>query len=314
MTTARNLLKGITHHAMRSSVGENLVRGLNRRFPEVANTITRRIASPPPSYVDAGVRRVHRDDFIWLLRPSDYFQWHHFLAFPDPVLEAMRALVQRSDVVLDVGSNIGLYAVVLARQSESVYAFEPHPETFARLREHTKLNAAHNLEPVNVAFGMGAGSARLSDGGRRDSGKFTLREVELPSNSSERHTVDVNTLDGFVSARGLGHVDFIKIDVEGHEPEVLLGAYDTLRRHRPRMLVEFTPRWYTDRWSRFLESLDLVESLYDLYEIDAHSPTLRLRTATFTRAPGDSRQRNVVAIPRGEALPPALRGRLEMRR
>jgi FkbM family methyltransferase len=299
---------------MRTSAGEALVRGLNRRLPQVANTITRRIASPPASYGDAGVRRVHRDDFTWQLRPSDYFQWHHFLAFPDPVLDALRTLVGRSDIVFDVGANIGLYAVVVARQSARVFAFEPHPETFARLREHATINAPHNLESVNVAFGMGSGSARLSDGGRGDSGKFTLREVDLPSNSSERHTVDVNTLDGFVSARGLERIDFIKIDVEGHEPEVLLGAYDTLRRHRPRMLVEFTPRWYTDRWSRFLECLDLVESLYELYEIDGHSPTLRLRTAVFTRTPGDTRQRNVIAIPRGEALPPGLRGRLETHR
>jgi FkbM family methyltransferase len=314
VSTTKRLLKGITHQAMRTPIGEDLVRALNRRAPQMANTVTRRLASPPPTYGNAGIRRAHSDGFTWNLRPSDYFQWHHFLEFPDPVLDAMRALVGSSDVVLDIGANIGLYAVVLARQTQRVFAFEPHPDTFARLREHASLNATSNLEAVNLAFGMGAGPALLADGGRGDSGKFTLRAIDLPSTSNEQHTVDTDTVDGFVSARGLSHVDFVKIDVEGHEPEVLLGARDTLTRLRPRMLVEFTPRWYADRWPRFVESLDLVESLYDLYEIDGRAPLLRIHPTRIARMPGDARQRNVIAIPRGVPLPGALASRLETRR
>jgi FkbM family methyltransferase len=150
-----------------------------------------------------------------------------------PELPFLRHLIAPGCLAVDAGANIGVVASEIARHAGQVLAFEPNPMAFAVLR-HLR---ARNVAPVWAALGAAAGEAPLvvpvtrkgpsSNGGHladaRDEGAAALT-----------YQVPVLALDS-LDLPGLG---FLKIDVEGHEPEVLDGARETIRRHRPTIMVE----------------------------------------------------------------------------
>jgi FkbM family methyltransferase len=136
--------------------------------------------------------------------------------------------------VVDVGANFGLYTYFLARLGKTVEAFEPLPGCAQLLK-------AYGCERIRVheeALSSAPGTLRL----------FTpvVRGVPYPANSSftplpeprEFHDVAVRTLDQY----SFEDVALLKIDVEGHELQVLRGAEQTLKRERPLLLVEVEQR------------------------------------------------------------------------
>ena len=136
--------------------------------------------------------------------------------------------------VMDVGANLGLYSLLASRAvgpSGKVYAFEPVPEIFARLKEHIALNNAANVIPVPIALSNEKGVAKMSV---RGSGSSFFRHL-----SNEFVEVQVERLDDFVEREGIERVDAIKIDVEGAELKVIRGADKTIRHNKPILMVEF---------------------------------------------------------------------------
>jgi len=135
--------------------------------------------------------------------------------------------------VMDVGANLGLYSLLISRAvgpSGKVYAFEPVPEIFARLKEHITLNNATNVIPVPIALSDEKGTAKMSVKG---GGSSLFRRV-----SDEFVEVQVERLDDFVEREKIERVDAIKIDVEGAELRVIRGADKTIRRDKPILMVE----------------------------------------------------------------------------
>jgi FkbM family methyltransferase len=136
--------------------------------------------------------------------------------------------------VMDVGANLGLYSLLISRAiglSGKVYAFEPVPEIFARLKEHIALNNATNVIPVPVALSDEKGTAKMSVKGGLSS---LFRRI-----SDEFVEVQVERLDDFVEREKIERVDAIKIDVEGAELKVIRGADKTIRRDKPILMAEF---------------------------------------------------------------------------
>jgi len=128
--------------------------------------------------------------------------------------------------VYDVGSNAGQYAMLFSRLvggKGSVMAFEPDPEMARKLRENLSLNRIVNVEVVESAVGSRSGTAQFDSTGGGTGHLSAAGSV----------AVSMLTLDQ------LGRdPDFIKIDVEGHESDVLEGARETIARKRPPLLIE----------------------------------------------------------------------------
>lgn len=135
----------------------------------------------------------------------------------------------RGGVVLDVGANVGSHAINFARVASQVLAFEPHPHTYWNLCANVLLNQALNVTPLNFALGSRSGSTTVwnIDPTRPNTGMGICVDVgDL--------VVPIRTIDELQ----LDRVDFIKIDVEGHELEVLRGAVETLTRLSPIVFAE----------------------------------------------------------------------------
>jgi len=132
--------------------------------------------------------------------------------------------------VLDIGAHAGYYALTLAPAARRVYAFEPDGRNLPGLRRNAA--RAGTVEVVAKAVGRAPGRARFDTGG--DSAVS-----HLSADSGEE--VEVVSVDSFVAATPGCDPAVIKIDVEGFDLDVLLGAEATLSRCRPVVLTEFNP-------------------------------------------------------------------------
>ena len=139
-------------------------------------------------------------------------------------------------VFLDVGANIGRYAITLGNaigQQGRVIAFEPCPETYSTLKYNIKLNNLKNVESFQIALWN-------TDGFHQFYSKYHAGGNSLVEDKEfiKKNVVLTRTLDGLLRKLNLAKIDLIKIDVEGAEKEVLEGMRDTLQLFEPRLIIE----------------------------------------------------------------------------
>ena len=119
--------------------------------------------------------------------------------------------------VLDLGANIGLHSILLSKCGFNVRAYEPDPQHFQILQRNLSLNNCFNVEAVNAAISSKAGKAEFVRVLGNTTGSHLAGSKANPYGDLERFYVDVEAI-GPLMAWG----DLIKLDVEGHEAEVLL--------------------------------------------------------------------------------------------
>jgi FkbM family methyltransferase len=145
---------------------------------------------------------------------------------------------QMGNVVLDIGANFGIYTLkssLAVGPTGKVLAVEAHPLTFRVLSENIRLNASANAESVHCAVWKAEQWLTLFLA--NSSAQHSLKLFS----GSRAIRVRARTLDSIVEERKIGHVDWIKIDVEGAELEVLQGAQKMLSRDRPKIILEVRP-------------------------------------------------------------------------
>ncbi len=149
---------------------------------------------------------------------------------------------KKFDFCIDIGAHAGTYSILLSRAANRVFAFEPSPRSF-RILKALKLP---NVTTFNIALGDTRGEAEMSFprvSGETDYALATLRPLGANDYESvDRRKVAVSQLDLFEQEIDFNRVDFIKIDVEGFEMNVLRGMNNLLGRHKPTLLIEIEER------------------------------------------------------------------------
>jgi FkbM family methyltransferase len=175
------------------------------------------------------------------------------LPVADPVLDLLPRLVTDNEsVVVDVGANLGLHALALARLAAKgrVYAFEPAPQAAAFLAENVEANGAHQVTVCQSGMGAEPGMLELFVNGEFLAGSLTLDAAApvLRAHLGGAHRdggqpaivrVPRTTLDDFAREADLHRLDLVKIDTEGHDLHVLTGGRKVIDQLRPAVLVEF---------------------------------------------------------------------------
>ncbi len=205
----------------------------------------------------------------------------------DAVVRLSRELMLPGDKVLDVGANIGLWAMGAARAvgaSGAVHAVEPIPENHARLVSNLALNGLTHVRTAQVAFSNRSGSVTMYRPSYGNSGHPSLGRrdgVDLPV------AIEAITLDDYCEREGLAHIDFVKIDVEGAELLVLQGATELLASpDAPLILFEVNEDTARKLGVRTKDVKKLLAANgYKLYQFDGR----RLRAVDLGRSepPGD---------------------------
>lgn len=142
------------------------------------------------------------------------------------------------DVVLDIGANVGFFSIPASLYCGSscvVYAFEPIAETTEILKNNISLNQLSNIKVINLALGSFEGNI---DFFIDNSDLFeSTSSVIVPKNYSDKRSISQTTLDKFVEVENLGRVNFIKVDIEGAERDMLKGAEKTIKRFKPVIAI-----------------------------------------------------------------------------
>lgn len=161
--------------------------------------------------------------------------------FETAELEFTQHFLQPGMTVLDIGANCGLYTLLAAQcigTSGRVFAFEPSPRERKRLRTHLWLNCCTNARIVPFALGSHTTLADLYVVQGAQTGCNSLRPPQVAEPVMPTR-VEIRTLDDFLEREKLPGVDFIKMDVEGGELEVLKGAAKLFQGPRlPVLLLE----------------------------------------------------------------------------
>jgi FkbM family methyltransferase len=166
----------------------------------------------------------------------------YFNAYERRVLNRVLPLVGQGGTCLDLGANVGVFALHFARRvgpSGTVHAFEPDPVNYERLRRNIELNRFEGtVRAHQVALSDKTGSATFFCSSPGRSGWGSLNE--FPDVSVGQITVPTTTLDDFVRDEKIEKVDFLKVDVEASEYEVLSGSRGCLERRLFKyILIEF---------------------------------------------------------------------------
>jgi FkbM family methyltransferase len=171
------------------------------------------------------------------------------------VTRALQQIVQTDWVVFDIGAHIGYFALLLARlvgPNGRVFAFEPFPDNFRALEENVRMNGCRNIIIENRAVAAVSGLANLKSNDTDD-----LTYTSSLVDGRPMLEVEVVSLDDYTA--GLQErVQFVMMDVEGAEADVLRGMRSTLQRDFPTLLIELHG---FDQWGESHPALQELHSM-----------------------------------------------------
>lgn len=149
-------------------------------------------------------------------------------------------------VVVDIGANIGTHTIAYARKASLVFAFEPFGPAFECLEYNMK--GLHNVEVFKLALGSKKGKAKIS---------CANENFGMASISEEGEEIEINTLDALFKSK----IDFIKIDAEGFEIEILEGGKKMIEKSKPVMYIEVNEHTLRLKGHTKQDLLDKIASL-----------------------------------------------------
>lgn len=200
--------------------------------------------------------------------------------------------------IADVGANIGYYVLMASRvmnEGGQVYAFEASPIEYEKLNWTVRKNALKNVTTVHAAIGSASGTAKIF---QSLSGAGALNRLDGPAKPGgawQAVEVPMIRLDDWARERNWPAVDVMKVDVEGHELPVLIGAREWLERNRPILLIEMNDA----RSSTVSTPVDIFNYLigigYILFDLELCKSRIRLSQRT---SPPTSGTVNCVALPK----------------
>lgn len=178
---------------------------------------------------------------------SDHIQRSIYFGIYEPMeTHWVKKCVKPGMVFVDVGANIGyftLLASTLVGPEGRVVAFEPSPYACSKLRQTLEANDIHNVTLLQKGVAEKPGTVSLSIPPDSD-GNHNPSVLGYPQGTPLE--IEVVCLDQVCRELGVDRIDFLKLDVEGYEPNVLQGSAQLLQQRRiRRVLCEFNRPWLT---------------------------------------------------------------------
>ncbi len=175
----------------------------------------------------------------------------------NPVFDFIQDYLHQNDTIIDAGANIGtitLGSSLIVGSKGKVYSIEPHPKTFNFLKGNIALNHFTNIETFNVALGSDSGNISFSDKKSDDQNAVIMNENGM--------NIPIHRLDEIIDSTNIA---LLKIDVEGYEKFVLLGA-SGLFKHIECIIFE---SWAIAKYDYSIESTYdlLLDNNFKLFRI-----------------------------------------------
>lgn len=213
--------------------------------------------------------------------------------FEKHATELVMRLIKEDDIVLDIGANIGYYSVILSKlvgPNGKVFAFEPTVHFGRYLRMTVEQNDCVNVEIYQIGLSNKSQEIDIDIG----ESSATLHSEPLFDPIISKETIKLTTLDEFIDSHPQQKIDFIKIDVDGHEPLFFEGAWRTLDKYDPIILLEVSHLHYLNAGFTAWDFYDLLK--YKKYRIyNEHNMTeLKSKEAFLIKCGNFSHSANIV--------------------
>lgn len=222
---------------------KQISRMLERKLRNVSSALLRGILLRNPVVTINGVKYYLSDarleSLVTLFTEYEKYVWKYFKP-------------ARGEVFIDVGAHVGKYTLQVARilgNNGLVIALEPHPGNYRALLKGIQLNGFKNIVALNVAAWDRDCKLKLFI---HDAAVHHSTKIDLGLGHVE---VKARAIDQVVEELGVKQVDWIKIDVEGAEMEVLKGLKKTLVKYAPRLIIEV-------QWKNLNDVLKLMENYH----------------------------------------------------
>jgi len=173
-------------------------------------------------------------------------------------------------VIFDAGANLGQYATLANKvfsDKAYIYSFEPGKETFSQMSKNT--STIKNIQRYNFALGSFDGEATLNYD-KEGSGLASVYERKLEHANISLNTkenIEIKTIDSVYLSNNITHIDFLKMDVEGHELEILKGAGDVLKDKKVSALQFEFGGANIDSRTYFQDFFYLLKENYRIYRV-----------------------------------------------
>jgi FkbM family methyltransferase len=165
--------------------------------------------------------------------------------------KTMQAIMHRNMTVLDIGANIGYYALMEAKHCKYVYAVEPGKDNIEDLQRNILLNNYKNIKTYSLAIGSHDGEV-----------KFLLNKSpnwhRVARDNEQGETVPIKRLDTFWTELGKPQIDLLRMDVEGYELNILKSGLELIETCKPQMFIEVHPEHIKNYGGSALELLKLL--------------------------------------------------------
>ena len=181
--------------------------------------------------------------------------------------------VQEGDVFWDIGANVGTYGLMAAsRGTWLVWCFEPEEANYIRLLQNMNLNSAFQIAADQIAFSDATtvGHLNVTHGGIAGAANNHLAD--------EGQEVEVYRLDDWIRMRGADRPTHVKIDVDGHELQVVRGGIETLQACKTVMIE-------IDHETEGAE--DEIRSVFDGFDEEVFYRSANVYNHLFVRSTGD---------------------------
>jgi len=202
------------------------------------------------------------DSFAHQMRSKGYYAEQEILD------SHLREIVEGCDMILDIGAHVGYHSVAYCQYNPNakILCFEPQIEVYKLLLKNIKRNGFNDrITPYNLGVGdkkrITSLVNHISDGGvgNVEYGTNNIHNLGGMQIGEGGEIIDMITVDSLV----LNSLDYIKIDVEGAESLVLMGAEDTIKKFKPVIIFEHNHKNIS---SKFLKSLgyDNIETPFEI--------------------------------------------------
>lgn len=181
-------------------------------------------------------------------------------------IELIKKLLDRSSVFFDVGANIGSISLPVAKLTgATIYAFEPSHFVFNFLKENVQQNSISSIVVNEVAVHSTHNRKLNFFATDQKYGGSSL----LPVYNQDSYEVHSVSLDEYCKERNIHKIDVLKIDVQGHESEVLKGCQSLLKEKKIRAIIFEMESW-AEKMAGYAEGASqqlLMENGYDIFTL-----------------------------------------------
>lgn len=194
--------------------------------------------------------------------------------FEPHMVQLFRTLIGPGDVVADIGANIGLTVILFSTLASKVYAFEPSPSTYRILVDNLARAGVDNVEAINLGLGHKEESLTITFAKNNRSGGYVSDKIR-PETGHVTEDIQIDALDHYFADKE-SPPNFLKIDVEGFEQNVIKGGMGFLQKNKPTVVMEMN-HFCLDVLQRITipDFLDFMRSAFPyLYAVDTDNLTI----------------------------------------